>query len=82
MDGLPEGSDWYIGTALHVIERDWYCFPEEVRMQCYPFFNELLNEPEKENVLHLLEVETAPKRRKRKSKEKEVKKNEQRNKVK
>jgi hypothetical protein len=50
-------------------------------MQCYPFFNELLNEPEKENVLHLLEVETAPKRRKRKSKEKEVKKNEQRNKV-
>lgn len=76
--GLPEGTEWVFGCALHVIERDWFCLPEEVRMQCYPFFNELLNEPEQEYVRDLLEVETAPKRRKRKSKAKEAKKNEQR----
>jgi len=80
MGGLPEGTEWYFGCALHVIERDWFCFPEEVRMQCYPFFNELLNEPETEVVLNLLEVETAPKRRKRKAKE--VITNEQRKKTK
>jgi hypothetical protein len=68
MDELPEGTEWLIGCALQVIGRDWFCFPEEVRMQCYPFFNELLNEPEEENQTELLEIETAPKRRKRKSK--------------